>query len=117
MQYLVRMDIADSGRAKSPQEGLTFIEQLVLPTLERCKALAAEGKIVAGGPVAGTIGLALVIEAESIQALDDLLEDLPLWPRMKTVVTPLTTFDGRGAALRPRLERLRGLLQSAQAAR
>lgn len=113
MQYLVQMRLADSGRSTSPREGLSFIEQYVLPTLELCKKLQEEKKILAGGPVSGAIALAMVIRAESIQELDELIGSLPIWPRMETTVTPLTSFEGRMAALRPRLERLRAKLQTA----
>src|SRR5215471_16870279 len=50
------------------------------------------------------IGLALVVRAESIQELDDVLESLPIWPLMQTTVIPLTSFEGRRAAGRRRLE-------------
>jgi len=111
MQYLVQMKLADSGRAATPQEGLAFIEQFVLPTLELCKKLQDEKKILAGGPVVGAIALALVVKAESTQELDELIDSLPIWPRMETTVTPLTSFDGRAVAVRPRLERLRAMVQ------
>jgi len=42
--------------------------------------------------------------------LDDIVEGLPIWPWMETTITPLTSFDGRMAALRPRLERLKARL-------
>ena len=113
MQYLVEMKLADSGRSTSPQEGLSFIEQYALPTLELCKKLQEEKKILAGGPVSGAIALALVVRAESIQELDELIGSLPIWPRMETTVTSLTSFEGRMAALRPRVERLRAKLQTA----
>ncbi len=113
MHYLVQMKLADSGRSTSPQEGLSFIEQYVLPTLELCKKLQEEKKILAGGPLSGAIALALVVRAESIQELDELIQSLPIWPRMETTVTPLSSFEGRMAALRPRLERLRATLQTA----
>jgi len=56
---------------------MTFIEQNVLPTLELCKRLEAEKKIVAGGPVSGGIALAMIVRVESIQELDELVESLP----------------------------------------
>jgi len=113
VQYLVQMKLADSGRPASAQEGLVFIEQFILPTLDLCKKLEHERKILAGGPVGGAIALALVIKAESIQELDELIESLPVWPRMETTVTPLTSFDGRKAALRSRLERPKTNVQTA----
>jgi muconolactone delta-isomerase len=45
-----------------------------------------------------------VVRAESIQELEDLVESLPVWPLMQTTVTPLTSFAGRRAAGRRRLE-------------
>jgi muconolactone delta-isomerase len=107
------MKLADSGRSRSPEEGLSFIEQYVFPTLEICKKLQEEKKIVAGGPVSGAIALAMVMSAESIQELDELIQSLPIWPRMETTVIPLTSFEGRMVAVRPRLERLKAKLQTA----
>ncbi|HEX2714361.1 MAG TPA: muconolactone Delta-isomerase family protein [Candidatus Acidoferrales bacterium] len=113
MQYLVEMKLADSGRSRSPEEGLSFIEQFVLPTLEVCKKLQDEKKILAGGPVSGAIALTMVMRAESIQELDELIESLPIWPRMETTVIPLTSFEGRMVAVRQILERLKAKLQTA----
>ncbi len=109
MQYLVQMSLAEAGRpAAEPQAGLAFIERFVLPTMAMLKELKVDGRLLAGGPVAGSIALALIVEADTVEALDALIENLPLWPRMTTVVTPLTSIDGRIASVQPRLERLRG---------
>jgi muconolactone delta-isomerase len=105
MNYLVQLKLA--SRPDTPQEGIVFIEQFILPTLELCKRLVAEKKIVAGGPLSGAIALSLIVSAESAQELDDLITSLPVWPRMETTVTPLSTFDLRMQAVRARLERLR----------
>ena len=105
MQYLVQMRLADSGRSKSPGEVASFIEQFVFPTLDLCKRLEAEKTILAGGPLGGAIALAVVIKAESIQELDELIESLPVWPLMETTVTPLTSFEGREVVARQMLER------------
>jgi hypothetical protein len=101
------MKLAGPARPAGPQEGISFIEQFVLPTLETCKRLEGENKVLAGGPVGGTIALAMIVAVESIQELDELLEGLPLWPLMETTVVPLTSFDGRMAAVRATLERLK----------
>lgn len=57
--------------------------------------------------MSGAVALALIVTAESARDLDDLITSLPVWPRMETDVTPLTSFEGRGLALRPRLEQFR----------
>jgi muconolactone delta-isomerase len=107
MNYLVEMRLAESGRSTTPADGLVFMEQYVLPTLQRCQRLETEGRIVAGGPVSGAIGLAFIIAASSAREIDDILEGLPMWPRMVTLVTPLTSWSDRVDSLGSRLERLR----------
>ena len=103
MQYLVQMRLANSARPTNEQEGAVFIERFIFPTLEKCKELQAEGQILAGGPVSSAVALALIVNAHSAQELDDLVTSLPIWPRMETKVTPLTTFDDRMQSLWPRL--------------
>ena len=105
MNYLVQLKLA--LRPDTPQEGRVFIEQFILPTLELCKKLEAEKRIVAGGPLSGAIALALIVSADSAEQLDDLITSLPVWPRMETTVTPLSTFDVRMHAVRARLEQLK----------
>jgi hypothetical protein len=107
MEYLVDMRLGDSGRPATPAEGLTLLEQQILPTLDLCQKLAADNRILAGGPVSGAIGLAFIIRAETARDIDEIVAGLPVWPRMVTTVTPLTTWSERANALRPRLERHR----------
>ncbi len=58
----------------------------------------------------------MIVEAGSGLELDELIANLPVWPQMETSVMPLTTFDGRIDALRPRLERLKTSTQNGPAA-
>ena len=57
--------------------------------------------------LSSTIGIGLIVESDSALEFDGIIELLPVWPRMETMVTPLKTFQGRNEALRPRLERLK----------
>jgi hypothetical protein len=77
-QYLVQMKIVPEGRPKSVEEGEVFFKEFIHPTLELCKKLQDEEKILAGGPISGTIGLALVVQADSAKELDDLVTSLPV---------------------------------------
>lgn len=95
MQYLVQLQLSSSARPMTPKDGIAFIDKFILPTLELCKKLQKEKKILAGGPMIGVVGLALIVNTESAQELDDLITVLPVWPRMETQVIPLTTFDAR----------------------
>lgn len=107
MNYLVEMKLVESGRPVSAQDGIVFIEQLILPTLALCKKLEGEKKIVAGGPLSGAVALTLIVRADSAQELDDILTSLPVWPRMETTLTPMTSFEGRTQAVRTRLEQIK----------
>ena len=113
MQCLIQIKLAAHSRPNTPEDGATFLEGYIFPSLEMCKRLEEEKRIVAGGPMIGTIGIALILQAETGQQLDELIASLPVWPLMETTVTPLTTFEGRVATLRPRLERLRAKLKTA----
>ena len=100
MQYLVELKLSNSARPTTQEDGIAFLEQYIFPTLELCKKLQEEKKILAGGPLSGTVALALIVNAESARELDDLITSFPVWPRMETEVTPLTTFEGRAQSLR-----------------
>jgi muconolactone delta-isomerase len=91
----------------TPSDGVGFIEELILPTLERCKKLQEDKKILAGGPMSGAVSLALIVTAGSAQELDDLITSLPVWPRMETHVIPLTTFDERRHSVLSKLAELK----------
>jgi len=104
MNYLVQLKLVD--RPTTSQEGIVFIEQVILPTLELCRKLKTEKRIVAGGPLSGAIALSLIVKAESAQELDNLISSLPVWPQTETTVTPLSTFV-RIQAVRQRLEQLK----------
>ena len=107
MQYLVQLRLRDSASPMSASYGIGFIEELILPTLERCKKLQEDKKILAGGPMSGAVALALIVTAGSAQELDDLITSLPVWPRMETEVIPLTTFDERRHSVLSKLEELK----------
>jgi muconolactone delta-isomerase len=107
MQHLVQMKIVPQGRPMSAEEGVVFFEEFIHPTLERCKKLQDEKKILAGGPISGIIGLVLIVKADSAKELDDLVTSLPVWPRMETEVTPLTTFEDRAQSILRRLSNSR----------
>jgi muconolactone delta-isomerase len=107
MLYLVQLRLKSSASPKTREEGVAFIEQYIYPTLELGKKLQEEKKIIAGGPVSGTVALAFIVSAESAKELDDLVTGLPVWPIMDTELTPLSTFDARKQTLLPRLEQLK----------
>jgi muconolactone delta-isomerase len=119
MQYLVQMKLVAQGRQTTRDEGIAFIEQVILPSLEMCEKMREEKKILAGGPISGTIGMAMIVDADSALELDEIIARLPIWPRAEVNVTPLTTFEDRAKviakAIRRRLEQLKAQTQGTEA--
>ena len=95
MQFLVELNHVRTGPPPTPESGRTFIEQVIFPTLARAEQLAAEKKIVAGGPVAGRIALRFVIEADSAEHVDSIVTSFPLWAQAETRITPLISVADR----------------------
>src|SRR5580658_5457955 len=98
MNYLVQLKLA--SRPDTSQEGIVFIEQFILPTLDLCKRLEAEKKIVAGGPLSGAIALSLIVSVESVQELDELITVClsgPEWRRRSRRSAPSTSAYKRFA--------------------
>ena len=59
MKYLVQLRLRNSASWMIPGDGIGFIEELILPTLELCKKLQEDKKILAGEPMWVAVALAL----------------------------------------------------------
>lgn len=105
MRFLVQMKLVAQGRPTSPEAEIALAENCIFPSVEMFRKLREEKKILAGGPISGTIGIAMIVEAASPLELDGVVESVAVWPLMETSVTPLTTFEDRIRAISSRLER------------
>ena len=106
MHFLVEMDHVKSSVAPTKETGRAFSEQVIFPTLALAERYVSEGKILAGGPVAGRVALRFVVETDSPQNLDRMIAGLPLWLVAETRVTPLLAFSDRRATVQMLLESL-----------
>jgi muconolactone delta-isomerase len=106
MRFLVELDHVKTGQPLTQDAARSFIEGIIFPTIARAEQLAQEGRIVAGGPVAGRIAIRFIAEVETAQQLDQLVSSLPLWTVAETRVTPLIDFKDRRAHIQALLERL-----------
>ena len=97
MKFLVEIDRPNPGFPMTNEAARSFMDSVILPTLGRGEQLAAEGLILAGGPVAGRIALRFIVDVESAAQLDDMLTSIPLWGVAETRVTPLIEFSDRRA--------------------
>ncbi|HEY5078266.1 MAG TPA: hypothetical protein VII43_00400 [Opitutaceae bacterium] len=102
--YLVEMTFDPFSTLLTPPEILAFGERMALPTIEALRQLAASGRILAGGTFLAASGFIFIARVSSPQELDEMMIGLPLFPRARTRVVALGTFESRGAALRGRLD-------------
>jgi hypothetical protein len=106
MLFLVELDRVNPGTVMTPEAGRAFIENVIFPTLARSEQLVAQKGILGGGAVLGRVGLRFIMEADSAQQVDRMIESLPVWTVADTRVTPLVTFAERRQALQQLLETL-----------
>jgi muconolactone delta-isomerase len=111
MQYLVTMEFVEPGPLFAAQQLGQMVEETILPSFDLLAAWQTEGKVAAGGVLAGTRIATFVLEAASNDELDQLLEGIPWWGVMKTTVAPLQTFAKRAANDRALLQRIKSLAQ------
>ncbi len=106
MKFLVELDHVKTGQPLTQETARSFIEGIIFPTIARAEELVREGRIVAGGPVAGRIAVRFIAEVETAQQLDQLISSLPLWTVAETRVTPLIDFKDRRVHIEALLQRL-----------
>ena len=95
MLFLVELDRVNPGTVVTPEAGRIFIQNVIFPTLARAEQLVAEKKILSGGAVLGRVALRFIVEADSLEQVDRMVESLPVWTIAETRVTPLVTFGAR----------------------
>ncbi len=106
MKFLVELDHLKTGQPLTQDTARSFIEGIIFPTIAKAEQLIQEGRIVAGGPVAGRIAIRFIAEVETVQQLDQLVSSLPLWTVAETRVTPLIEFSDRRAHIQALLQRM-----------
>ena len=111
MRYLVTAENIEVGPLLPPEQLIGVIRGAVLPSLEAFVRMESEGKILGGGHPVGERSVAFIVEADSNEELDGLLQDLPGWGVVKTKVTPLQRFENRLEHIRQFADRMESNLQ------
>jgi hypothetical protein len=86
MRYLVTFDGVDVGPLLPPQQLAGLMRTVVIPTEEALARLESEGK-VHGGVAAGARAGALILDAESHDEANQILQGLPAWGIAKWELT------------------------------
>ncbi len=110
MRYLVTFDGVDVGPLLPPQQVAGLMRTVVIPTEEALARLESEGK-VHGGVAAGARAGALILDAESHDEANQILQGLPAWGIARWELTPLQSFETRREHDRQALEGLEATLQ------
>lgn len=92
MRFLVTIDGSSVGVGMPPERIAQIREQMVVPGVEKLAQWEQEGKIHGGG-FTGARGSVFVIEADSVEEVDQLVTSLPHWGLAKVDVKPLITMS------------------------
>ena len=106
MRFLVTIDGSDVGVGMPPERLGQVMHQMVIPGVEKLAQWEEEGKIHGGGYAAAR-GSVFVIEADSVEEVDQLVSSLPHWGLVKVDVKPLishSTLLERARAMEQRLQ-------------
>ena len=106
MRFVVTIDGSNVGVGMPPERIAQVREQMVVPGVEKLAQWEQEGKIYGGG-FTGARGSVFVIEADSLEEVDQLVTSLPHWGLVKADVKPLISMGSM-------LERARRESQSLQ---
>lgn len=109
MKYLVTG--SEGPSFASPDEAVSVLEGIILPSFDELMKLEAEKKIVAGGLPVGDRAFVFIAEAASNEELDRLLRNITMWPALNWEVIPLQTFAGRAAQERQKLKGLKKAME------
>ncbi len=110
MQYLVTMEFVEPGALLAPQQVPTLYRSTIFPTQEAWARMESEGKIH-GGIVAGARKAVFMLEADSNEEVNQILQGMPAWGVLKVEVTPLLSFETRREHEEQALQQLEASLQ------
>jgi muconolactone delta-isomerase len=90
--YLVTMDIETADPLLPIDRLAEVVREAILPSLKTLTELKARGKVVTGGYPVGERFLVMVVEADSEEELQEVLDELPLSDVAKVKASPLRGF-------------------------
>ena len=110
MRYLVTFESVEAGPLLPPQQVPGLLRSVVFPTQEALAKLESEGK-VRGGVTAGARSGAFILDADSHDEANQIVQSLPAWGIVKMELTPLVSFETRREHDQQVLERLEATLK------
>lgn len=110
MKYLVIGDFIDPGPMMAPPQVVQMMEHAILPSLDMLAKWEADKRITGGIYVGDRKGV-FIVDAESNEEVDKLIQSLPFWGLLKWTVSPLQTFSGRAAQDKMGAEKMKSMIK------
>ena len=111
MRFLVTGEYIDAGPAVAPEQAIGAVEMLVVPSFQMLAGLEQQGK-VKGGVFPGERSGALIVDVDSFEELDSLMNHLPFFGVVKWDVKPLMPYASIAQQLPEYLRDARQMMQS-----
>ncbi len=92
MLFLVIGDNIDPGYLLPPDQTMQALEQAVVPSFQMLAQWEQQGR-AKGGIFAGERAGGFVLEADSFEELDSMMNHLPFYGLVKWQIKPLMTFQ------------------------
>lgn len=93
--YLVTMDSVAISPMTTAQQMVPVVEKMVIPGFQHLSNLQRQGKVLAGGSIAGSKGAVFIVEAVSNEEVSQMIMTSPLWSLGMFKIAPLEHFDER----------------------
>ena len=110
MMFLVLGEYIDPGALVPPDQALNVVEQVVVPSFQMFAQLAQQGKLK-GGIYPGERAGGFVIDVESYEELDSIMNHSPFFGLVKWTVKPLMPYEAIARQLPEYLRDARQMLQ------
>jgi hypothetical protein len=110
MKYLVIGELIDPGPMMTPQQVVQMGENLINPGLDVLTKWEADKRIM-GGIYVGDRKAVFIMEAESNDDVDRMIQALPFWGINKWTVSPLQSFAARAEENKMRFEKMKSMMK------
>lgn len=113
MLFLVTGENIDAGYLLPPDQLVQIGEQALVPSFQILAQWEAEGRIK-GGVHPGERDGAIIIEADSFEELDDMMNSLPFFGLIKWSTQPLIPFSTFSQQFPKYIQRIKEMTQPPQ---
>jgi hypothetical protein len=97
MQYLVTGETINTGQRISPEQFFRFLDKGIILTAEAYNKLGYKNKILGNGKSTGARTGVAIVEGESHEEVNRILEKFSTWHPINWTVTPLENGKNRDA--------------------